>query len=402
MKLNFTTRLIWTIGTSTLVLTSLYFLIGWHYVEGLEGDHEARVLDYLADHFAPVTDGSAPHESAGFADLATLYRSADELPAELKPYADAAQPGNFDISDSEILLARQAQTTGQSYFVYLHDVQGLLAPEDSEFAEAALVLGGILLFTLGTMGLTLSLIWYQTRPVRQLTKAVAAVDPARPELEPLQRDDDLGRMSQKIADLLKRISGFIDRERNFTRFASHELRSPLMAIRSSADLLRETAAGNRLQQRAVARIDVALQRMSKLLDAFLWLSREKRDEQQNLNEAEFNELICQLRNLTPGLDERLEVSGSVTSQWPGDPFVLSVILDNLLRNALDHGEGSIELALSEAGIEISNGIAAQEQREQSHFGYGLQIVDLLCEKAGCRCERRADAGIYRARLFLDQ
>lgn len=402
MKLNFTTRLIWTIGTSTLVLTSLYFLIGWHYVEGIEESHETRVLDYLAEHFEPVADGTLSREAAGFPDMATLYRSVDELPDELKAYVSPVHPGRFEISSSEILIVRNLAATGEPYFLYLKHLDRLLAAEDSEFAEAALVVGGILLFTLGTMGLTLSLIWYQTRPVRQLTAAVAAVDPARPEIEPLQRDDDLGRMSQKIADLLARISGFIDRERNFTRFASHELRSPLMAIRSSADLLRETTADNCLQQRAVARIDVALQRMSKLLDAFLWLSREKQSEQQSLSETEFNELLCQLRSLTPGLDERLQVKAAHTPGWLIDPFVLSVILDNLLRNALDHGEGDIELRVSADAVEVSNRIAPQELAPGSHFGYGLQIVDLLCEKAGCRCERQADAGIYRARLYLDR
>ncbi|WP_027854257.1 sensor histidine kinase [Marinobacterium litorale] len=400
MKRSFTSRLISTVGISTLVITSLYWLIGWHYVEELESGHQERVLDYMAERFDMVAAGELPAESLQFMDIATLYSRADKLPESLRRYADPVVLGVYEPEPKQLLMIRASPRTGEPYFVHIEHLDQVLVSEESGAFEAALVVGGILLFTLGAMGLTLTLVWFQTRPVRELTQAVAAVDPANPGIEPLPRDDDLGRMSRQISDLLSRIAGFIDRERNFTRFASHELRSPLMAMRSAVDLLRESGANDPRQQRALGRIDMAVERMSRLVEAFLWLSREPgNDPKRVVDSATLDEVVHQIISLHPELEARLEVRIGTPIRWRIDPFVLSVILDNLLRNALDHGEGVVELDAEVQELRLDNRVA-QRSLNTSHFGYGLQIVKQMCESAGCEYQAGEEAGHYRTRLVF--
>lgn len=332
--MKFTTRIILVTGLSTLLLTSLYWFAGWHLVESAEEASRERVLEYIA-----------------------------------------AQPGLEGV-----------------------DITPLLdEPDSSETMERALVIGGILLFSFGAMGITLILIWQQTRPLRELMQAIEAVDPASPQLTPLQRRDELGEMSRRFSQLLQRIDGFIQREQNFTRFASHELRSPLMVIHSSLELL-QGLSENRpdLEQRALNRIAQALSRMEQLTDSFLWLSREQASDTCRIDAAKLEQLLAQLAPSRCHLQSHIQPP----INWSVHPFVLSVILDNLLSNAQRHGCGEIELRASGRDLSLRNPVArgSNAKAPGQGFGYGLPIIRQLCEKAGAEFHHEQDGDHFLARI----
>jgi signal transduction histidine kinase len=332
--MKFTTRIILTTGLSTLLLTSLYWLAGWHLVESIEDANRAAILEYMA---------SQPE----------LQQSS------LEPLLDE--------------------------------------PDSSELMERALVIGGILLFSLGAMGITLLLIWQQTRPVRELMQAIDAVDPASPQMQPLSRKDELGEMSQRFAQLLRRIDGFIQREQNFTRFASHELRTPLTVIHGSLDLLQEMSKdhANPAEKRAYQRIAQAVSRMEQLTDSFLWLSREQPSEHCKVDSHILQQLINQSEH--SGLELQLQIQPSL--DWSIHPFVLSVILDNLLGNARRHGAGALRLEADTHSLILTNPVApADHPSSPQGFGYGLPIIAQLCDKAGAVFCYQQDKQQFQARI----
>jgi signal transduction histidine kinase len=332
--MKFTTRIILITGLSTLLLTSLYWLAGWHLVESIEDANRAAILEYIA--------------------------SQPEL----------------------------QQTT---------IAQLLDEPDSSERMERALVIGGIVLFSLATMGMTLLLIWQQTGPVRELMLAIDAVDPSSPQMTPLPRKDELGEMSQRFAQLLRRIDGFIQREQNFTRFASHELRTPLTVIHGSLDLLQEMSRDhvNPAEKRAYQRIAQAVSRMEQLTDSFLWLSREQPSEHCRVDSQSLQHLINQSDHA--GLDLQLQIQPSL--DWSIHPFVLSVILDNLLGNARRHGAGTVTLEADAHSLIVTNPVAtATTENSQQGFGYGLPIITQLCDKAGADFCYHQDGQQFQARI----
>lgn len=72
--------------------------------------------------------------------------------------------------------------------------------------------------------------------------------------------------------LFTRISGFIERERRFTGDAAHELRTPLAAIRTHAEVA--LAAGDEAEQRQALRKTVeGTERATRLVDQLLLLAR---------------------------------------------------------------------------------------------------------------------------------
>jgi len=80
---------------------------------------------------------------------------------------------------------------------------------------------------------------------RQVTGPIATIIATASRLQPQQLDerlpirgtnDELDRVSQTINRMLDRIAVYIDRNRSFVANAAHELRSPLAALRSSAEV----------------------------------------------------------------------------------------------------------------------------------------------------------------------
>ena len=111
-----------------------------------------------------------------------------------------------------------------------------------------------------------------------------------------------------------------------------------------------------------------------------------------------------LQALTPALTKALILELQADWCWPIHPFVLSVVLDNLLRNALEHGEGEVEVRASQDRLLVRNRLTerapqlALDDGQNKHFGYGLPIVELLCVKAGARFRSGADSGHFEAEI----
>lgn len=397
--MRFSTRITLTVGLSTLLLTSLYWLVGWHYVEQIERRQQDALTRFIARQADRIASGELSSEVLQLLPGERLYRAEESWPAA---WPNTTAPGQYPLADDSLLLVRNS--VDGPIALHLPALDSLLVADESEQVEAFLAIGGVLLFSIGAMGLSLWLIWRQTQPVRRLMQAVAAVDPAAPVLEPLARQDELGALSRQFAELLMRTRAFIRREQNFTRFASHELRTPLMTLRSSLALLEEMAAAEGdapMRRRALQRSLQALARMEQLTDSFLWLSRERQDPQCRVDETALRALLDQLQALNPALSPRLQLDWQAAPDWPIHPFVLSVVLDNLLRNALEHGAGAVRLSIEPTGVQVVNalaGAAATTPAGGTHFGYGLPIVEQLCDKAGARFAHRIEAGQFIAEV----
>ena len=74
------------------------------------------------------------------------------------------------------------------------------------------------------------------RPVEQIRGAVTAITSADLSLRVPEpgTDDEIGRLARTMNDMLARLEDAAARQRRFVADASHELRSPLTAIRTAA------------------------------------------------------------------------------------------------------------------------------------------------------------------------
>jgi signal transduction histidine kinase len=89
----------------------------------------------------------------------------------------------------------------------------------------------------------------------------------------LKTRDELAHLSATLNDMLERIESAVNSVRDFTAYASHELRTPVALIRTEADLALQFQRTDEEYREAIRIIGSEAQRMSSLLDSLLFLAR---------------------------------------------------------------------------------------------------------------------------------
>ena len=256
-------------------------------------------------------------------------------------------------------------------------------------------------------------------PVIALAGVVRELDPLHPELSrlapehlPSDADGDVLVLAGALHRFASRNEQFIERERNFTRDASHELRSPLTVIKVAADVLEEEPGISDFGQRSVQRIRRAVRDMESLIQAFLILAREGDvglpDEDFELNQV-LREEMDKAQDLIGGKPVALELAERARLMLHAPSRAFAVLMSNLIRNACLYTEqGSIRVIVDTAGIRVTDtgiGMSAEElaqlstpffraQRSGSDgHGIGLNIVRRLAERFGWLIEFSSEINV---------
>ncbi|HKX98511.1 MAG TPA: HAMP domain-containing sensor histidine kinase [Steroidobacteraceae bacterium] len=244
-------------------------------------------------------------------------------------------------------------------------------------------------------------------PVVALARQVRGLDPSAPEPGRFDRsslpptDDEVQELADALVRYSERLAEFIAREREFTRDASHELRSPLTVIHISAELLLDDERLSDAGRRAAERIRRAANDMDELTSAFLLLARESEAGLPTsalcVNEVVAAELErARVLAEDKPVESRFHASHRLHLDAP--ERVLAVLVGNLLRNAFSYTDrGEVEVSIDAEGVVISDtgvGIAPErlaeiyrpfargEPARRGGFGVGLSIVRRLSDRFG--------------------
>lgn len=245
-------------------------------------------------------------------------------------------------------------------------------------------------------------------PVIALARTVQTLDPEHPDKDAFQAaeftqdaDHEVATLAEALARFAERISAFVERERNFTRDASHELRSPLTVIRIATDMLLSEQELSAPARTSVLRIQRSAKDMEELVEAFLLLARES-EQALSRDPVQVNALLRDEMNRAGELlgNEKIRVNLTENAQLNvvASERVLSVIFGNLIRNALSYtDEGQVEITVNGDRVRIADsGVGMPEQEIQKVFkpfyrtgdarrgghGVGLTIVKNLSSRFG--------------------
>ena len=164
--------------------------------------------------------------------------------------------------------------------------------------------------------------------------------------------DEIGALSRTLNAMLDRIEAAVARERRLVGDASHELRTPLTTLRAELDL---ALMGDRSPEEMRAALQSAAEearRMSRLADDLLVLARADQGRlplrQEPLMAHELLEAAAARARAAAKMRERaiIVVQGEAGAESVvlGDSDRIAQMLDNLITNALRHGEGTITLS----------------------------------------------------------
>jgi signal transduction histidine kinase len=256
-----------------------------------------------------------------------------------------------------------------------------------------------------------------TRPLGRLGDTVTQF--AGGQLDVRARGDDgppeIRSLARQFNDMARRMTDLLEAQTRFVADASHQLRSPLTALRLRLENLEADSVGASADGIAAAGREV--QRLSRIVDGLLALSRAG-GEGPRQQAVDIGEVIEERSAAWSALAEERQVAllpepgkSPPTVRWvQGD---LDQILDNLLANAVDASPGrtSIKVTLSrdESGwlelhvIDNGPGMNAADRSRafdrfwqgggtrDGHSGLGLAIVRQLAARNAATVElRQAD------------
>ncbi len=212
-------------------------------------------------------------------------------------------------------------------------------------------------------------------PITKLQENIEHASPDKPPMV-LNREDELGQLSRSFTNAFQRIRAFVEREHNFTRFASHELRTPVTIIQGALEIIAYSPDLAKAQP-ALKRIESANNDMQALIRTFLSISRESKQEQVELVSLQASLDYC-LQQLRPNKSEQLSVQYSTTSK-PVNKILAHVVIQNVLRNAFSYSANNVSIEVKLDRLMVSNDI---DPDCHSGYGHGIDIINAICQKAG--------------------
>ncbi len=330
----------------------------------------------------------------------TGYFNVDQLPATLQ-HKLPELPGFYEYKHDEIVLYISQQDSRTLYLLYNRGQVDTLVAYYGLF-PLALVLMVLYL----SLWLTYRFSRRTISPVSLLARQVNKVDIDSGDLSSLQMenlpfntDDDIQVLSDAIVNLGERLDAFITREHNFTRDASHELRSPITVIKIAADMLLSEQQLSEESRSTVIRIKRAVSDMEELTEAFLLLARES-DQGLTTELVCINDIVEEEIERVQPLNKNKQLKVNFSAQYHlkalASDKALSVLFGNLIRNAFLYTEqGSIDININKDSVVIKDsgkGIPQQQvddifkpfnrgSNTTAHgYGVGLTIVKRLSDR----------------------
>lgn len=317
----------------------------------------------------------------------SAYIDLSTVPQDLKAFVTNRSPGVFEVADDADFHAAiiPILSTGQKLFIF-YDVSSIEITDRIEnFILIALIGIGIGVFLLG-WSLARALSNRILNPVSELAEAVQSIslDERGTELSAFNSPDEIGMLSKKINQLLKRISDFTRREREFTSHASHELRTPVSVIKNAVEILRRrTKESDSGIMQPLARIERSVKDIEMLINTFLMLARQgqdtDKDETSDL-ERVAEHVVDSYRYLMKSkpVQVRIQATGAVCIKAPES--LVTIALGNLVRNAFAYTmKGNVEIIVSPDRISVSDSGPGMDDTGRKS-GIGLTIVERLCER----------------------
>lgn len=299
-------------------------------LETTVGDPEEEFVQVVGPDGEVVT---ASANVEGLAVLAVLEPGTemhlDDVPNEEGPFLVVVEPAS---GGRTVLVGR-----------------GLDDVTEARNAVIAGLLIGVPLLTALVGAVTWAIVGRALRPVESMREEVErissrALDRRLPEPG---SDDEIGRLATTLNRMLGRLDDAQSRQRRFVADASHELRSPVAAIRQHAEVAREHPEDADMAHL----VEVVLEedaRLETLVDDLLLLTRFDegaaaiRTEEVDLDDLALAE-AARLR--APGGLE-VDTRGVAAARVRGSRPELERVVRNLGDNAARHARGVVEVGLA--------------------------------------------------------
>lgn len=386
-------------GLVSLLLASIIYIASHDLEEQLIDDTlSAELDDYVARR--QRNPQSLPEQTATIkAYVVAVEGGTTQVPDAIIKL----EPGSHALVLDDINYRAGVRLVDEQRFVVLYDTSAL---RQRESGFLLLLSVSVLLVTFVSAFAGRLLAVRIIAPVNELARRVSELNP-EDELVSLAEEFpwiEVRRLAEDFDIYLQRLHDFIERERLFTGDVSHELRTPLAVISGATELMLADEKLDLRNHNRVMRIARATNEMGEISAALLALAREQGIASSQSIECEVElvarEVISRYQELFKhkSVDIILDVQQSLSLQV--DHAILSMVLGNLLRNALSFIEqGQVFVRINKDLIQVEDsGPGLQTDNIEQLFqpyvrggaskgaGLGLSLVWRLCKLTGWRIE----------------
>jgi signal transduction histidine kinase len=297
-------------------------------------------LDATAEAQVLAADGSVLASTRALVGLPAVYSlpAGNTQPVRL-PTADEIIP------ESAIVVGTRTTVNGVPVTIITGTYTSLLDAMTSEFGRSVLI-GLPIILILSAVAVWM-IVGRVLRPVEEIRRSVDDItsdDLSRRVPEPATADDEIGQLASTMNKMLARLEASAVRQRRFVADASHELRSPLAAIRTTLEVglaHPDSAPWPVIADRAAEQAE----RLETLIQQLLLLA--KADEGKpaaDEDDVDLSEVLSlAVASSRPG-DMRLRADVEPDLAVAGNAQHLGRLFGNILDNAIRHTATTVAVA----------------------------------------------------------
>lgn len=230
-------------------------------------------------------------------------------------------------------------------------------------------------------------------------------------LERVFPDNEIGYLANVIERQFNRIQQALVREADFTRDVSHELRTPTAVIKM---MLGRFSAGDVLSSEQLTQLKQSTQQIEQTVAVLLALAREETVEMKPLGLLEaIEKSVVNHFELSRREDFELTIDVAAQYQVDANEYLLSLLLNNILDNALSHASAAeLDFSLQHNTLVIVNPLVDSPEGEllapsvkhqhSQGIGQGLHLIKRICERFGWSVSVSTEAGVFRLQIAFNQ
>jgi two-component system sensor histidine kinase CreC len=232
-----------------------------------------------------------------------------------------------------------------------------------QLARPAFVRAGLL--TIGAVALlSLILSYLLTRPIDRLARYADGIRLGKHPPFPRLGSTEIGDLGLALRRMQEALEGRQYAE-EYVQTLTHELKSPLSAIRGAAELLQEGMPREQ-QARFIANIRTEAERIARIVDRMLELAKlENRREKPEMEPVEIDALVRTIAEshepLLTAKDLKMEIAAPDRLTLNGNAFLLHQAVENLVQNAIEFSPrgGTVRVEVTPDGDRIKIAITDQ-------------------------------------------
>ena len=252
------------------------------------------------------------------------------------------------------------------------------------------------------------------KPIEKLQNAITNIEENNLDISiSPTSDDELGAlcfsmetMRTELRQSNKKMWELLEQRKTLNASVAHDLRTPITVLKGYLDYLKKNVPQGKLTNEAlmetVSNMQEAVGRLERYVECVRDIENIENIQVQCCNE-DVAKLCSQIEDDIHHLttDKKIVIANTMTSETVYiDKQLLFRVLENLLQNAVRFAEHQINITIHEDGlflylcvrddgkgfsstvIERGAALLYTEEKEQGHFGIGLGICKILCEKLG--------------------